>query len=422
MLAQDIALAWKRPLLVVFCMAPAFLGATLRQYDFMLRGLRETAGEFENLGIPFALLQGPPPDTLAAFVRKLDAPTVVTDFDPLRLKREWQSVFPASFRGALVEVDGHNVVPCRMVSPKQEVGARTLRPKISKLLSDFLEPFPELLPHPHRYAGDIPASDWGGVLTGLGTDCSVPVVKTTPPGPKAGSAALRRFLENRLHRYADKRNDPNAGAVSRLSAYFHFGQLAPHRAALEALAMRGAHGGGEADENVQAFLEELIVRRELSDNFCLYNERYDSLEGAPQWALASLDKHRGDPRPYVYEYEAFEKGATHSPLWNAAQGELLRTGAMHGYMRMYWAKKILEWSESPEQAHDIALRLNDRFQLDGRDPNGYVGVLWSIGGLHDRPWKEREVYGSIRYMNARGCKRKFDSQAYIDRWTRPGLM
>jgi len=173
--------------------------------------------------------------------------------------------------------------------------------------------------------------------------------------------------------------------------------------------------GNAPEEAKAAFLEELIVRRELSDNYCAYNQHYDAYEGLPGWAKASLKHHEGDLRDALYTPDQFDRAETHDRLWNAAQNELLRTGKIHGYMRMYWAKKILEWSPSPQQAFETAVWLNDRYALDGRDPNGYSGIAWSIGGLHDRPWFERPVYGKIRYMNASGCRRKFDVERYIMR-------
>ena len=200
--------------------------------------------------------------------------------------------------------------------------------------------------------------------------------------------------------------------MSGLSPYLHFGQLSPQRAALEAARAKAGQAG-------DSFLEELVVRRELADNFCHHNGSYDSLDGAPRWARETLDRHRGDERPYLYTFRELEEGRTHQPLWNAAQAQMRLTGVMHGYMRMYWAKKILEWTASPEQAVEWALALNDRWLLDGRDPNGCTGVLWSMGGLHDRPWKERPVFGTVRYMNSRGCRRKFDVQAYVREWTGP---
>ena len=195
--------------------------------------------------------------------------------------------------------------------------------------------------------------------------------------------------------------------MSDLSPYLHFGQIAPQRVARE---IQQADAPPEAK---QAFLEELIVRRELSDNFCWYNPDYDKFSGFPEWAQKTLDQHRDDRREYLYSLEEFEQGRTHDALWNAAQLEMVLRGKMHGYLRMYWAKKILEWTASPEEALEIAIYLNDRYELDGRDPNGYVGVAWSIGGVHDRAWGERPVFGKIRYMNLSGCQRKFKVDQYI---------
>jgi len=187
----------------------------------------------------------------------------------------------------------------------------------------------------------------------------------------------------------------------------HFGQLAPLRVALTVQKAQ------ISDEDKNCFLEELIVRRELADNFCLYETNYDNLSGFPDWAQRTLSDHRHDRRPYCYSTEQFANGSTHSKLWNSCQQELKHRGKLHGYLRMYWAKKILEWSEEPEEALAIAIELNDRYALDGRDPNGYTGIAWSIGGVHDRAWKERPVFGKIRYMNENGCRRKFDVERFV---------
>jgi deoxyribodipyrimidine photo-lyase len=396
-----------RALVTVFCLAPAFLGATLRQYEFLLSGLEEVEGELAKYGIAFLVLTGDPAVTLPRFAHGIRAGAVVTDFDPLRLKRQWQDQVGAKLTVPLVEVDGHNLVPARIVSGKQEYAARTMRPKIHRFLPDFLDEFPPLEPLETK-APPFDPVDWQAVRASVNVDRAVGVVDCAP-GERAARKALSDFVENRLAGYAARHNDPNANAVSRLSAYFHFGQLAPQRAALAV----ASSGNGE---DHTAYLEELIVRRELSDNFCLHNPNYDSLQGAPAWALKTLTEHAGDKRTPIYSPSAFERGETHSRLWNAAQMQLLKSGYMHGYLRMFWAKKILEWSPSPELAHATALRLNDRYQLDGRDPNGYVGILWSIAGLHDRAWIPRPVYGSIRYMNENGCRRKFDVEAFCRQW------
>lgn len=227
-------------------------------------------------------------------------------------------------------------------------------------------------------------------------------------GEKAARNVLRSFLEQKLSSYEENSNNPTRQGQSDLSPYLHFGQISAQRVALEVLASAAT---GPARER---FLEELIVRRELSDNFCFYNENYDTVAGFPAWARKTMGEHSSDKREYLYARHQFEEAGTHDGLWNAAQMEMVKRGKMHGYMRMYWAKKILEWSETPGEALDTALYLNDRYELDGRDPNGYTGCAWSIGGVHDRAWPRRPVFGKIRYMSFNGCKSKFNVNAYID--------
>jgi deoxyribodipyrimidine photo-lyase len=409
--AQDLALERNVPLMVCFCLVPAFLEAGARQYEFMLQGLEETAREARRLNISFRLLMGDPTREVARLVRTKRASILVTDFDPLRIKRTWQSQVAEEVPVPVIEVDGHNIVPCRRVSPKQEYAARTIRPKLHRLLPEFLTPFPKPVRHPVQLPKPVPLPDWDAARDSLQAGSFGPALKNPVPGTAAGMLRLKHFLTRGLAEYGRSRNDPTADALSGLSPYHHFGQVAPQRSALMALELGGHHPEARED-----FLEQLVVRRELTDNFCLHNPNYDTLTGIPDWARATLDAHRDDPREFLYDADRFEAGETHDPLWNAAQMEMVRSGTMHGYMRMYWAKKILEWSASPEEAVDHAIRLNDRYELDGRDPNGYVGVLWAVGGVHDRPWKERPVFGKIRYMNFAGCKRKFDVNAYIAMW------
>ncbi|MFP5260130.1 MAG: deoxyribodipyrimidine photo-lyase [Acidobacteriota bacterium] len=408
--AADLAKRAGAPLVVLFALAPTFPGATARHYDFMLRGLAETEADLLARHIPLVLVPGEPAASVPAFLDGIGAGVCVADFDPLRPKRRWRETAAAAFAGTLLEVDAHNVVPCFVASPRREYTAATFRPKIHRLLSEFLEPFPDLPAFPAGNLEGFPPVSWDAARRLVAADPSVGPVPEAAPGAEAAVRALAAFVGERLEIYAARRNDPNAGAVSGLSPWFHFGQLAPQRAALGVLASR-SHAPAGAD----AYLEELIVRRELADNYCHYTPDYDRFSALPDWAQKTLAAHADDVRPYLYEAAAFEAGATHSELWNAAQRQLVRTGRLHGYMRMYWAKKILEWSASPKTAIDIALTLNDRYALDGRDPNGVVGVLWSVGGLHDRPWAGRAVFGQVRFMNERGCRRKFDVDAYIDR-------
>lgn len=405
--AQEKALSYRVPLIVLFCLVPDFLGATGLQYVFMLEGLRQTETGLAALNIPFRMLRGKPEERIPWFLHQIQAGMLITDFDPLRIKREWQDHVARRIRIPFLEVDAHNVVPCRVVSDKQEYAAYTIRPKIHRQLFEFMEPFPPVIRHPFGRAGDIPGGD-DAIAAGPrhNTEYLRPQTRF-PPGEKAAGDTLRLFMDKKLNRYAIKRNDPNSEAVSDLSPYLHFGQVAAQQIALEIAE-------SEADTlSKDAFLEELIVRRELSDNFCFYNRNYDSYNGFPDWARKTLAIHGEDRRRHVYSLEQFENAETHEDLWNACQMEMVITGKMHGYMRMYWAKKILEWSTSADEALHIALTLNNRYELDGRDPNGYAGVAWAVGGVHDRAWPERPVFGKIRYMNERGCRSKFDVDRYI---------
>jgi deoxyribodipyrimidine photo-lyase len=407
--SQELALSRKVPLAVVFCLVPDFLGAAARQYDFMIRGLAETSMSLSLKSIPFILRNGDPAVEIPRMVHGLKAGALVTDFDPLRIKRRWKSAAAGRIKIPFMEVDAHNIVPCWIASPRQEWGAYTFRPKINRLLRDFLVPFPKLIRHPFGppASGGAESPARGGKTAKLRADKSVSPVMSIDPGPAAAKRKLASFIKSGLSGYGEHRNDPVISGQSGLSPYLHFGQLSPQRAALDVLSA----AVDPAEKEV--LLEELIVRRELSDNFCWYNPHYDSVLSFPDWAKRSLDAHRGDLREYRCSAGQFEGGRTHDRLWNAAQMELVGKGKMHGYMRMYWAKKILEWSESPERAVQTAIRLNDRYGLDGRDPNGYAGIAWSIGGVHDRAWGERQVFGKVRYMSYGGCKSKFDVEGYI---------
>jgi deoxyribodipyrimidine photo-lyase len=406
--AQQLALEKKRSLAVVFSLVPRFLDATFRQYDFMLKGLIEVEQELRKLNIPFFLLTGNPAEEIPKFLSEHKSSVLVSDFDSLKIKRKWKNEIAKKIEIPFYEVDAHNVVPCFYASPKQEFGAYTIRPKIHKNLQEFLVEFPKV--KKMKNIGGIASDtiDWPSVYKSLSVNEKIKAVTWIKSGEKAAHKTLKDFIENRFDKYADTRNDPNANVLSNLSPYLHFGQISAQRIAL-------ILSGFGNDPSAEAFLEELIVRKELSDNFCFYNSNYDSFNGFPDWAKKTLNNHRKDEREFVYSLKEFEESKTHEDLWNAAQNELVNTGKMHGYMRMYWAKKILEWSKSPEDALKIAIYLNDKYELDGRDPNGYTGCSWAIGGLHDRAWQERPVYGKIRYMNRNGAKSKFDIDKYISK-------
>jgi deoxyribodipyrimidine photo-lyase len=407
--AQHLAQERQVPLLVVFCLVPQFLGATLRQYAFMLAGLEETARELENHRIPFYLVRGASEEEIPRWVKDMGVSLLITDFDPLRIKKKWKEGVGQALTIPFHEVDAHNVIPCWLASPKQEWAAYSFRPKVHRALEEFLTPFPPLLKHPFPAGEKGTGVEVPKLLKSLPLDSTIPPVSWLKPGEQAAREHLQRFLSERLAHYDRDRNDPTREGQSDLSPYLHYGQLAPQRVALAVRESKAPR----ADKD--AFLEELIVRRELSDNFCYYNQDYDRFQGFPDWARKTLDDHRADEREYLYTLAEFEEARTHDPLWNAAQLEMVHRGKMQGYLRMYWAKKILEWTASPEEAQEVAIFLNDRYELDGRDPNGYVGIAWSLGGVHDRAWGERRVFGKVRYMSYKGSAGKFDVQAYIEK-------
>ncbi|MFZ4522810.1 MAG: deoxyribodipyrimidine photo-lyase [Bacteroidales bacterium] len=406
--AQEMAISMRQPLVVVFCLVPCFLGATIRQYGFLLKGLTLLERRFCRLNIQFTVLNGLPQDVVPRFLVTLGAGMLVTDFNPLRVPSDWRTRLAQRVVIPFHEVDAHNIIPCRYISNKHEYAAFTIRKKVERLLPEFLTDLPALMKHPDFLdSEEVGETDWTEIVKSLKADRTVTEVSWLKPGEIAAGAAMTDFLDTRLDKYATDRNFPDKLGQSDLSPYLHFGQLSAQRLAFE---VQRCNAGSESK---MAFLEELIVRRELSDNFCLYNPNYDRFSGFQPWAQASLNKHRCDRREYSYLPGQFEAAETHDPLWNAAQVELTTRGKMHGFMRMYWAKKILEWTPSPEEAIEVAIWLNDKYSLDGRDPNGYAGIAWSVGGVHDRPWGERPVFGMIRYMNFQGCKRKFNIETYI---------
>ncbi|XP_028449432.1 CPD photolyase isoform X1 [Perca flavescens] len=404
--AQRLALKENLPLHICVCLVvPKSELSTLRHYSFMLKGLKEVAKECKTLGIQFHLLHGSAGDVLPGFVSDRGLGAVVTDFSPLREPLQWledvKKTLPKDI--PLIQVDAHNIVPCWVASPKLEYAARTIRGKITKLLPEFLTEFPLVEKHPYTATRTAKPVDWDKILASLQVDRAVGEPEWAKPGTSGGMAMLESFIDVRLKLFDTQRNDPNAAALSQLSPWIRFGHLSAQRVALQV-----QHSGKSAGHSVSSFIEELVVRRELTDNFCFYNKKYDCVEGAYEWAQKTLKDHAKDKRPYLYTREQLEKAKTHDKLWNAAQYQMVTEGKMHGFLRMYWAKKILEWTSSPEEALSIALYLNDRYELDGQDPNGFVGCMWSICGIHDQGWKERDVFGKIRYMNYKGCLRKFD--------------
>lgn len=393
-----------KPLVVCFGLTDAFPEANARHYRFMLEGLGETEASLRRRGIQMVVRMGHPDDVAAELAR--NAALAVTDRGYLRIQRRWRANAAQRMECPLIQVEGDVVVPVETASGKEEYSAATLRPKIHRRLAEFLAPLREGQPRVDSLGlrlDSLPIADAGRVLSLLNVDHSVSPTPQFRGGTAEAKRRLAAFIHNHLHHYADLRNDPNEDAVSHMSPYLHFGQISPVYVALE---VQKAGGPGAA-----AYLEELIVRRELSMNYVFYNAHYDSLNGLPTWALKTLAEHEGDAREYLYSRDELERAQTHDPYWNAAQQQMVTMGKMHGYMRMYWGKKVLEWTPSAAEGFQIALYLNNKYELDGRDPNGFAGVAWCFG-KHDRPWASRPVFGSVRYMNANGLRRKFNADAY----------
>jgi deoxyribodipyrimidine photo-lyase len=395
----------RKSLVVFFALTENYPEANERHYAFMLEGLKETQETLRGRGIPMVVRRGEPDKEIAAFGR--DAAMVVVDDGYVRVERGWRRSAAAALDCPLVEVATNVVVPLAAASPKEEYAAATLRPKIYRLLDGFLRPLRET---PLRIKSVEPAIDsWDigdttAALARLDLDRTIGRVPSIRGGESEAGIKLQAFVKNKLAAYAEARNDPSLDALSGLSPYLQFGQISPLAVAL---AVKKGPRYGQA-----AFLEELIVRRELSFNFVHYNRAYDRFESLPEWCRQALLEHAGDPRPYLYSRAELKAAATHDPYWNAAQKEMVLTGKMHGTMRMYWGKKILEWSVSPREAFRTALALNNAYELDGRDANAFAGVAWCFG-KHDRPWARRPVFGTVRYMNAAGLRRKFDADAYV---------
>jgi deoxyribodipyrimidine photo-lyase len=396
-----------RPLVAFFGLTGGFPGANARHYAFLLEGLRETERDLRKRGVRLVVKRCSPDEGVLELGRR--ASLVVVDDGYLRIQRRWRRAAASKLVPPLVEVSTNVVVPVGTASPKEEYAAATFRPKIARHLGRFLVPLRRVSLRKKSLGmafESVELGDVSGILDSLPVDRSVAPVAGFKGGAAEARARLREFIRKKLPGYAEDRNDPSRDALSDLSPYLHFGHISPLEIAFE---VRKAGPYGQAP-----FLEELIVRRELSMNFVHYNRRYDRFDGLPDWCRSTLLEHERDRREFVYSRAQFEASETHDPFWNAAQSEMAVTGKMHGYMRMYWGKKILEWSATPREAFRTALYLNDKYELDGRDPNGFTGVAWCFG-KHDRPWGRRPIYGTVRSMSAGGLRRKFDIDAYVER-------
>ncbi|MGZ8410523.1 MAG: deoxyribodipyrimidine photo-lyase [Hyphomicrobium sp.] len=396
-------------LVVGFGLTDTYPEANARHYAFMLQGLVEVRNRLQERGIAFVIRRGEPSAVALALAEP--ASLVVCDRGYLRHQKQWRETVATRAACPVVQVEGDVVVPVDLVSGKSEHAARTIRPKIHRHRDRFLAAWPEV--PANRAASslhldsDIDIANGPRMLDGLDIDRSVKAVRRFAGGGGEARRRLADFIDDRFEGYARGRNEPADWRCSFLSPYLHFGQISPVEIALE---IRQSKIGAQEDR--AAYLEELIVRRELAMNYVNFTPNYDAYSSVPAWARQSLAAHRDDPRKHIYTQAQLEAAETHDPYWNAAMREMTCTGFMHNYMRMYWAKKIIEWTATPEQAFQITLNLNNKYFIDGRGGNAYANVAWCFG-LHDRGWTERAIFGKVRSMSADGLKRKFDIERYV---------
>jgi len=411
--AIEAANALGKPVVVFFAPMPFYPHANLRHYAFLAEGIADVAADCARRHIGFVLRRWPD-HRLTSFCEEVRPALVVGDENPLREAEGWRAKAARQLRVPLWTVDADVVVPTLRLE-KAQYAARTMRPRLQRLLPQFLIPVPEAkAKHAWKMPRGMQTLDPRITLAELTEGW--PLDRT--PGPVSGfrggtveaERRLRTFVKSKLARYDPARNHPEVDGTSTLSPYLHFGQISPVRVAL---AVQQAEA---PEEQKHAFLDQLITWRELSINFVRYTEDYDSFECGERWAHRSLGEHAADARPVLYGRQQMEDAATGDELWNAAERQLVSSGWMHNYLRMYWAKKILEWSRSPAEAFRTAVDLNDRYLLDGRDPNGYAGIAWAIVGKFDRAWGERPIFGKIRYMSRASTGRKFDSRRYMAQW------
>jgi len=407
--AIELANQLELPLLVVFGLMDNYPEANARHYRFLLEGLKDVQRRLADRGIKMGVRRGHPAEVALAVGKK--ASVMICDRGYLRHQKTWRKQVAEEADCRVVQVESDVVVPVEMVSNKAEYAARTIRPKIQKHVDRFLVELKQGSVNKNSLDlsfENLELEDTDAVLKNLKIDRSVGSTNAIFQGGNSEAKKhLRTFLDKKLSHYSENRNQPQTDDASYMSMYLHFGHISPVYLALQVRESETAPEDNRAD-----FLEELIVRRELACNFVHYTGDYDSFSSIPDWCRKTLEEHARDEREYIYNSEQLENSETHDDYWNAAMNEMRVTGYMHNYMRMYWGKKILEWSAAAEQAFETTLALNNKYFLDGRDPNSYANVAW-IFGLHDRPWKERPIFGKVRYMSASGLERKCDIGAYV---------
>ncbi|OQS05087.1 hypothetical protein THRCLA_02727 [Thraustotheca clavata] len=427
-IAISTANALEKPLYVMYTLDTRDAKMSERHMNFLLESLVDVHQSLDTIPLTAVHCTSEnghdPIDFVVAASN--NASLVVLDHPYLRDGRKKCTDFVAKTSVPIVQVEGDVAVPVEAVTDKEEYAARTIRPKINKILRQYLIPLP---PEDYKYATQEPLrtfkifgadTKWLDLSHSVETllesaediDRSIPRVSTFTGGETAAQAVLKDFLDNKLLKYGAERNEPSGNGASNLSPYLHYGNISPVDIALQVNATPGR--GPAMAASKESFLEELIIRRELSMNFVWFNlNNYDSIASLPPFAAETLKVHAKDNRPYIYTEEELDKAMTRDAYWNAAQLDMIATGKMQNYMRMYWGKKILEWTNSPQEAYKICIALNDKYNLDGYDPNSYAGIAW-IFGKHDTGWTERPIFGKVRYMNAEGLKRKYDMTAYIN--------
>src|SRR5579872_1635188 len=406
-LAVNAANALRKPVIVFFAPVPFYPNANLRHYRFLCEGIPDIAAALAKRRIGFVLRRFPE-HSLLRFCDEVHPALVIGDENPMREPEAWRSTAAKKLKVPLWTVDADVIVPSKLLV-KAHYAAHIIRPRLQAQLRQFLVASKN--PHANmtwKKPAELLslASDFD-ITDGWQLDRSVSPVSSWHGGTTEALRLLTDFIQHKLRGYGTQRNKPETDHTSRLSPYLHFGHISPIRIAL---AVEKADAP-KADKD--AFLNQIITWRELAANLVRFNPDYDTFECGEPWAHRTLAKHTKDHRLILYNERQLENAETHDQLWNAAQMQMVNRGWMHNYMRMYWAKKILEWTRTPAEAHQIAVRLNDRYFLDGRDPNGYAGIAWSIVGKFDRPWFERPIFGQIRYMSGASTGRKFDSKKYI---------
>jgi deoxyribodipyrimidine photo-lyase len=410
--AIEVANALNLPCVAYFAAISNFPHANLRHYAFLNQGLPDIAEACAERGVGFLMRRAPHEDH-ERFFADVNAAMVLADENPMRAPEQWRAHLATTLRIPFWTIDADVIVPSKLLE-KAQFSAGVARPRLYAALPEFLQPYEnpratKPWKTPHDLAHDSVHEDithgWKNF------DRTVLPVESWLGGHKAAIKRLNHFCNNLLEHYDKDRNHPELDGSSKMSPYLHFGHIGPQTIALavDAAAKKHPHLKSARD----SFFNELIAWRELSVNFVRYQPDYDNPDCADNWARQTIAEHDQDPRETLYKLPALEKGETYDDLWNAAQLQMVRYGWMHNYLRMYWAKKILEWTPNVRIAMRVAIYLNDKYELDGRDPGGYAGIAWSMLGKFDRAWFDRPIFGKRRYMSGASTGKKFDSKRYI---------